>query len=155
MFHWLYRGIIRPVQTHPRLDPLEGPDRRQIWNWPTQSSHQSVAGHFSKNRLQWVGLHFPPPKPEKPDPTDVLRIFSKKFLDSGRNFQILARFSRIRQDFPNSNLKFPNSNFKFSDFSNKFSYFGNLSSRSSDISSKSSEISSNQVRFLSDLVKSH
>ena len=40
----------------------------------------------SKNWLRRVGLDFPPQNPKKPDPTDVLRISSKKFPESGRNF---------------------------------------------------------------------
>ena len=76
----------------------------------------------SKNRLRRVGLGFPP---QKPDPTNVLRIFNKKFPES-------SRISRIQWDFPDSG--------------NKFSYFGDLSSRSSDILSKSSEISLDPAR---------
>ena len=93
----------------------------------------------SKNRLRRVGLDFPLQNPKKPDPIDVLRISSK-------NFQNPAEISRIRRDFPDSDLKFPDFDFKFSDSSNKFSYFDDLSSRSSDISSKSSEISPDLAR---------
>ena len=61
----------------------------------------------SKNRLRRVGLGFPLQNPKKPDPTDVLRIFSK-------NFQNPAEISRIRRVFPYSGeiFQIPTSNFQ-------------------------------------------
>ena len=53
----------------------------------------------SKNRLRRVGLGFPPKTQKKPDPTDVLRISSKKFQNP-------AEISRIRRDFPESDAIF-------------------------------------------------
>ena len=121
---------VHPIQ---RPDPLEGSNWIRPKNWPTRSSHRSAASHLFQKPTPAGWPWFSSPKPEKTQSNRCTKNFQRKI-------------SRIRWDFPNSDLKFPNSNFKFSDSGNKFSYFGNLLSRSSDISSKSSEISSNLER---------
>ena len=82
--------------THPKV-PTE-PNLKT--GWPDQVSGRRWV-ICSKNRLQRVSLGFPPQNPKKPDLTYVLRIFSKKFLDSGEIFQI-----------PASNFQIPTSNFQ-------------------------------------------
>ena len=102
--------------THPKI-PTESN--------PKTGRPDQVTGRWrvicSKNRLRRVGLGFPPKNPKKPDPTDVLRISSKKIPESGRNFQNPAGFSKFWQDFPDSgeifqipasNFQIPTSNFQ-------------------------------------------
>ena len=131
-----YTRAVYPIR---QTDPPEDSDRIQPENRPTRSSHRSATGHLFQKPTPAGRSRFSSQNPKKPDPTDVLRISSKKILESDRNFQNPVEFSRFRRDFPDSD-------FKFSDSGNKFSYFGDLSSRSIDISSKSSEISPDLAR---------
>ena len=136
----------RAVHPIRQTESPEDSDRIQPENRPTRSSHRSAAGHLFQKPTPAGRSRFSSQNPKKPDPTDVLRISSKKIPESGGIFQNPAGFSRFRRYFPDSGLKFPDSDFKFSDSGNKFSYFGDLSSRSIDISSKSSEISPDLAR---------
>ena len=76
----------RAVHPIRQPDPPEDSDRIRPENRPTRSSHWSVAGHLFQKPTPAGRSRFSSQNPKKPDPTDVLRISSKKILESGRNF---------------------------------------------------------------------